>query len=61
MFSLIVTVIVLGLLYWVVSLIPLPPPFPTVVKVLFIIILVFILLGALGVSSNISPVGIKVW
>jgi hypothetical protein len=48
--SLIVYVVVLGLLYWAVSLLPLPEPFPVVVKVLFIILLILVLLQAFGVS-----------
>lgn len=52
MISLIITIVVLGLIYWVVSLIPLPDPFPMIVKVLFIIIAVLILLSALGVHTG---------
>lgn len=50
--SLIVFIIVLGLIYWLVSLIPLPAPFPTIVKVLFIIIAVFYILQALGIFNS---------
>ena len=52
MVTLIVSIILLGLLYWVVSLIPLPSPFPRVVQVLFIILLVLMLLNAFGVSTG---------
>ncbi len=45
--SLIVTVILIGLLYWIVSLIPLPSPFPTIVMVLFIIWAVLVVLEGL--------------
>lgn len=52
MISLIVFIVVLGLIYWAVSLIPLPDPFPTVVKVLFIIIAVIAVLNAFGISTG---------
>lgn len=45
--SLIATIVVLGLLYWLVTLIPLPAPFPNIVAVLFIILAVLIILEAL--------------
>lgn len=48
MIALIVWVIVLGLLYWLTTLLPLPPPFPIVVKVLFVILLIIVLLNAAG-------------
>ena len=49
MISLLVTIILIGLLYWLVSLIPLPAPFPSIVKVLFIVIAVLTILSAFGV------------
>lgn len=50
MIALIITLVVLGLIYWAVSLIPLPDPFPTIIKVLFVVVAVVYLLRALGVS-----------
>jgi hypothetical protein len=50
--SLLIGVIVIGLLYWLVSLIPLPAPFPTVVKVIAIIILVLYVLQAFGLWNS---------
>ncbi len=50
MISVIGAIIILGLVYWAVSLIPLPDPFPTIVKILFIIIAVVYILRLLGVS-----------
>ncbi len=48
--SLIVTIVVLGLLYWVVTLLPIPEPFLRIVQVLFIILAVLALLeGLFGV------------
>lgn len=52
MISLIISIVVLGLIYWAVSLLPLPEPFPMVIKVLFIILLVVALLNAFGVHTG---------
>ena len=52
MLALIIYVICLGLLYWAVSLIPLPDPFPLVVKILFIILLILVLLNAFGLMAG---------
>ncbi len=41
MISLIIFIVVLGLVYWAVSLLPLPAPFGTIVQVIFVIIAVF--------------------
>jgi hypothetical protein len=47
--SLIVTLIVLGLIWWLVSFIPLPEPFGQIVRVLFIILAVWAVLAGFGV------------
>ena len=52
MISLLVTVIVLGLIFYCVQLIPMPAPFPLVVRILFILVLIFILLNAFGLASG---------
>ncbi len=52
MISLIIALVILGLIYWAVSLIPLPDPFPQIVKVIFIIIAVVYVLNALGVHTG---------
>ncbi len=49
--SLIATLVVLGLLWYLISLIPLPSPFPEIIKVLFILAAIFVVLGAFGVVS----------
>lgn len=49
--SLIVFVVVVALVYWLVSLIPLPAPFDLIVKVLFILIVVLYILKAFGIFS----------
>ena len=53
--TLIVYLIVLGLLYWLVSLIPLPDPFGQIERVLFIILAVLVVLSAFGVVSGGLP------
>lgn len=52
MISLVISLVVLGLVYWAVSFIPLPDPFPTIIKVLFIIIAVILLLNGFGVNTG---------
>lgn len=50
--SIIVLCIVGGLFYWLVSMLPLPEPFPTVIRVCVILIMLLLLLGVLfgGIS-----------
>ena len=47
--SLLITVIVLGLLYYCVTLLPLPEPFKKIATVIFILIAIVWLLGYTGV------------
>tara|TARA_R110000868_G_scaffold114344_2_gene306425 strand:+ start:7572 stop:7745 length:174 start_codon:yes stop_codon:yes gene_type:complete len=54
MISLIIFIVVLGLIYWVVSLVPIPAPFAIIVKVLFIIIAVVTVLSAFGLNTNLT-------
>ncbi len=56
MVSLLIFIVVLGLIYWAVSLIPLPAPFPTIVQVLFIIIAVIALLQFLGIHTGLPAI-----
>ena len=53
--SLIVYLVILGLIYWLVSLIPLPPPFGQIIRVLFIILAVLAVLSAFGVLPSSFP------
>lgn len=50
--SLIILLILLGLIYWLITLIPLPEPFPNIIRVLVIVACVLLVLGVLfgGVS-----------
>ena len=52
--SLLVAVIVLGLLVWVVGMLPLPAPFKTIAHVIVIIIAVVYLLGLLGYGPGVN-------
>ena len=45
LFTIIVFCIVAGLLWWLVTLLPLPEPFPTVIRVCVVVMLILILLG----------------
>jgi uncharacterized membrane protein len=52
--SLLVAIIVLGLLIYVVGLLPLPAPFKTVAHILVIIIAIVYLLGLLGYGPGVN-------
>lgn len=45
--NLIFFIVLLGLLWWVTTLLPLPAPFPTIIQLLFVILAVLALLSAL--------------
>lgn len=47
--SLIVYLVVFGLIWWLVSMLPLPSPVAQIVRVLFIILLIFIVLSVFGI------------
>lgn len=46
--NLIIWGIVLGLIYWLVMLLPIPDPFKRFIQVAFILICILVLLGAVG-------------
>jgi hypothetical protein len=46
--SLIIGIVVIALIYWLVTLIPLPEPAPAVLKVVFIVVLILYVLQAFG-------------
>ncbi len=52
--SILVAVIVLGLLMYVVGLLPLPSPFKTIAYVLVLLIAIFYLLGLLGIGPGVN-------
>ena len=47
LFQIIVVLVVCGLLYWILTLIPLPPPFPQIIRVVVICAVVLYLLSVL--------------
>ena len=51
LFNLILFLVILSVLWWVVSLLPIPAPFPSIIQVLFVIIAVLALLNVLFVVS----------
>ena len=51
--SLLIAVVVLGLLFYVVGLLPLPTPFKTIAKVIVIVIAIIYLLGLLGYGPGV--------
>jgi hypothetical protein len=53
--SLLITVVILGLIYWAIQQLPLPAPFGMVVHIIFVIILILILVQFLGIYPG-APV-----
>ncbi|MCC6072338.1 Thivi_2564 family membrane protein [Massilia sp. GCM10020059] len=47
--NLIVYLVILGLIWWLVSLLPLPSPIAGIVRVLFIILLIMVVLAVFGI------------
>jgi len=47
--NLIVYLVVFGLIWWLVSLLPLPTPVAQVIRVLFIVLLILIVLSVFGI------------
>lgn len=52
--NVLIVVIIIGLIYWIVMSLPLPPPFKLVAQVIMAIIAIVLLLGLIGVVP--SPV-----
>jgi phosphoglycerol transferase MdoB-like AlkP superfamily enzyme len=53
--TLIVYLIVLALVYWLVSLLPLPAPFGLIVRVLFVLLAILVVLSAFGIVDGGPP------
>jgi hypothetical protein len=53
--TLIVYLIVLALVYWLVSLLPLPAPFGLIVRVLFVLLAILVVLSAFGIVDGGLP------
>lgn len=56
MVSLILTLVVLGLVFYCISLLPMAEPFPTIIKVVAIIIAIVLLLQFLGIDTGIHTI-----
>ena len=52
--TLIIYLVVLGLLWWLTTLLPLPAPFPLIIQVLFVIAAILLLLGTFGILPGLS-------
>ena len=55
--NLILFLVILGVLWWLITLIPLPHPFPVIIQVLFVILAV---LAVLNVLFGLSLLGVSV-
>jgi heme A synthase len=57
--TLLIVIIVMGLIYWLITFLPLPAPFRTIAIVVFVVICILILLGFIGViPSNVGNIRI---
>lgn len=54
--SLLITVIIIGLLYYIVTLLPLPAPFKTIALVIVCLIAIIVLLDMLGGGNHLGRV-----
>lgn len=60
MITLIVWIVVLGLVYWLLTLLPLPDPFALILRVVFIILAILVLLSAVGLLPSLhSPILVR--
>ena len=53
--TLVVYIVVIGLLWWLTTLLPLPAPLPLIIQVLFILLAIFALLSVFGIVSGGLP------
>lgn len=52
MISLIITLVVLGLIFYCIELIPMAAPFPTIIRVVAVIIALLIILQFFGITTG---------
>jgi hypothetical protein len=50
--SIIVVLVVLGLVYWLITLLPIPEPFRTIIFVVIVIAMIFWLLSIVGMTPS---------
>ena len=48
-------IVVIGLIYYCVLQIPLPPPFPVIIKVAFILLVIYVILALFGMVGGGIP------
>jgi uncharacterized membrane protein (GlpM family) len=53
--QILIAVLVLGLIYYLVTLIPLPPPFAMIARVVFVVICILVLVAWLWYPGNLHP------
>ena len=53
--TLIVYLAVLGLIYWLVSMLPFPAPFGQIIMILFVLLAIVVILSAFGIISGGLP------
>lgn len=53
MISLLILLVVLGLCFWGLTLLPIPEPFITIIKVILIIVALLAVLNAFGVPTGV--------
>jgi VIT1/CCC1 family predicted Fe2+/Mn2+ transporter len=51
MLSLLATLVVLGIVFYLIELIPMASPFPQIIRVVAVLIAIFIVLNAFGVNT----------
>ena len=50
--GLLVFLIIVGLIYWLITMIPLPPPFPMIIRIVMILIAIIWLASQLGAFGS---------
>ncbi|CAJ2878065.1 Uncharacterised protein [Burkholderia pseudomallei] len=53
--QILIAIIVLGLLYYLVTLIPLPPPAALIARIVFILICILVLVGLFWYPAGVHP------
>ncbi|KNA31033.1 hypothetical protein ADU20_27305 [Burkholderia pseudomallei] len=53
--QILIAVLILGLLYYLVTLVPLPPPFALIARVVFIIVCILVLVGLFWYPAGVHP------
>jgi hypothetical protein len=49
--NVIIWLVILGLAYWLIGLIPMPTPFPTLIRIAFILLAIVVILSLFGVFN----------